>query len=103
MAVYQIHFKANPVLWPTDPKERLAVSEGAFQGGEDLLAAGAMQEVAWVSSSEGYARVEADTAAGALAICAMFFPMFTQEVQELVPWDVAKNTILGAVRQAADQ
>ena len=103
MALYQIHFNANPVLWPTDPKERLAVTEAAFQGGEGLLTTGAMQEIAWVSSSEGYARVEADSAAGALAICAMFFPMFTQEVQELVPWDVAKNTILGAVRQAADQ
>jgi len=82
---------------------KIKVSEGAFQGADDLLAAGAVQEVCWISSSEGYARVEADSAAGALAICAMFFPMFTQEVQELVPWDVAKNTILGAVRQAADQ
>jgi hypothetical protein len=103
MAIYQIHFKANPALWPTDPKEKLAISEGAFQGADDLLAAGAMQEVCWVSASEGYARVEASSAAGALAICAMFFPMFTQEIQELVPWNVAKEAILGAVRQAVEQ
>ena len=62
-----------------------------------------MQEVCWVSSSEGYARVEADSAAGVLAICAMFFQMFRQEVQELVPWNVAKDAILGAVRQAVGQ
>ena len=103
MAIYQIHFKANPALWPTGPKEKLAISEGAFQGADDLLAAGAMQEVCWVSASEGYARVEANSAAGALAICAMFFPMFTQEIQELVPWNVAKEAILGAVRQAVEQ
>ena len=103
MATYQIHFKANPALWPTGPKEKLAISEGVFQGADDLLAMGAMQEVCWVSASERYARVEANSAAGALAVCAMFFPMFTQEIQELVPWNVAKKAILGAVRQAVEQ
>ena len=100
MAIYQIHFKANPVLWPKDPKERLDYTEAMFQGADELIKAGVMQEVAWVSSSEGYARVESDSAAGALAVCAMFFPMYTQDVQELVPWDVAKDAIVRAVRQA---
>ena len=94
MATYQIHFKANPALWPTGPKEKLAISEGVFQGADDLLAMGAMQEVCWVSASERYARVEANSAAGALAVCAMFFPMFRQEIQELVPWNVAKKRFL---------
>ena len=94
MAICQIHFKANPALWPTGPKEKLAISEGVFQGADDLLAMGAMQEVCWVSASERYARVEANSAAGALAVCAMFFPMFRQEIQELVPWNVAKKRFL---------
>ncbi len=32
MAIYQIHFQANPVLWPKDPKERLEYTEAMFQG-----------------------------------------------------------------------
>ena len=103
MATYQIHFKANPVLWPSNPKDSLAAWEQTSQGGDTLLATGAMQEIRMVSASEGYARLEAESATAALAICATFFPLFTQEIQELVPWEVAKDTILGAVRQAAGE
>ena len=102
MSIYQIHFKANPALWPSDPKENLAMWEKATAGGEAMIASGAMHDLCLVSASEGYCRVTADSATAALSICATFFPMFTQKIQELVPWDIAKDTILGAVRKAAE-
>ena len=102
MSTYQIHFKANPALWPSDPKENLAVWEKATAGGEAMVASGAMHDLCLVTASEGYCRVTADSATAALSICATFFPMFTQEIQELVPWNIAKDTVLKAVRQAAE-
>jgi len=101
MATYQIHFKANPVLWPSDPKENLALWEQMSQGADALLATGTLQEIYVVSASEGYCRLESESKNAALAICATFFPMYTQEVQELVPWEVAKDAIVEAVRQTA--
>ena len=102
MSIYQIHFKANPALWPSDPKENLAMWETAWAGAEAMIASGAMHDLCFVSASEGYCRVTADAATAALSICATHFPMFTQEIQELVPWDLAKDTILGAVRKTAE-
>ena len=69
------------------------------QGGEALLAAGKLKEIYVVSASEGYCRLEAESKNAALVICATFFPMFTQEVQELVPWESAKDDMLEVVRQ----
>ena len=69
------------------------------QGGEALLAAGKLKEIYVVSASEGYCRLEVESKNAALVICATFFPMFTQEVQEIVPWEFAKDDMLEAVRQ----
>ena len=101
MAMYQIHFKANPVLWPSDPKENLAVWENSAEGGRAALESGLLQEIYMVSASEGYCRLESDSKMAALAVAATFFPLFTQEIQELVPWEEAKDVMLEAIRQMA--
>ena len=101
MAMSQIHFKANPVLWPSDPKENLALWENLAEKGKVALESGLMQEVYMVSASEGYCRLESDSKMAALAIAATSFPLFTQEIQELVPWEEAKDVMLEAIRQMA--
>ncbi len=101
MPTYQIHFKANPALWPTDPQENLALWEQTVQGADAMLETGAMKDLYFISATEGYVCVEADTKAAAVAVAAAFFPNWTQEIQELVPWEQAKDAILGAVRQTA--
>ena len=103
MPLYQLHYKANPVLWPSDPKENLAMWEETSQAAEDLLASGTMHDLHLVTPTEGYARVKAESKTAALAIAASFFPMFTNDVVELVPWNEAKGPVLEAVRQAAGQ
>ncbi len=101
MATYQLHFQANPALWPTDPQQLLALWERTIQAADALIETGAMQAPNFVSSTEGYVLVDADSKSAALAVTARFFPNWTNEIDELVPWEQAKEAILGAVRQAA--
>ena len=77
--------------------------EETSQVAEDLLASGTMHDLHLVTPTEGCARVKAESKTAALAIAASFFPMFTNDVVELVPWDEAKGPVLEAVRQAAGQ
>ena len=72
MALYQLHYKANPVLWPSDPKENLAMWEETSQAAENLLASGTMHDLHLVTPTEGYARVKAESKTAALAIAASF-------------------------------
>ena len=101
MATYQLHFRANPALWPTDPQQLLALWEQTFQAADAQIETGAMQVPHFVSNTEGYVLVDADSKSAALAVAAPFFPNWTNEIDELVPWEQAKEAILGAVRQAA--
>ncbi len=98
MATYQLHFQANPTLWPTDPQQLLALWEQVFQAADALIETGAMQAPHFVSNTEGYVLVEADSKSAALAVAAPFFPNWTNEIDELVPWNDAKEAILGALR-----
>ena len=98
MATYQLHFQANPTLWPTDPQQLLALWEQAFQAADALIETGAMQAPRFISNTEGYVLVEADSKSAALAVAAPFFPNWTNEIDELVPWNDAKEAILGALR-----
>ena len=70
MPTYQIHFKANPALWPTDPQENLALWEQTVQGADAMLETGAMRDLYFVSATEGYVCVAADTKADAVAVAA---------------------------------
>ncbi len=103
MPLYQLHYKANPALWPSDPKENLAMWEESTATAEALLESGNLHDLHLVTPTEGYARLTAESKTTALAIAASFFPMFTNEVVELVPWNEAKDPVLEAVRHAAGQ
>ena len=101
MPRYMVSWKANPSAWPTDPKQALAVLEGAFGGGDQLLKAGAAKELCWFTPQEGYGIFEADSKASVLGMVQGFFPYYSQDVREVVPWDSAKQAILDSARQAA--
>ena len=66
-----------------------------------LVEAGTLQAPDYISNTEGYVRVDADSKSAAIAVAAPFFPNWSVEIDELVPWAQAKEAILGAVRQAA--
>ena len=101
MATYQVHFWANPTQWPSDPKQLLALWEQTAQAVDALVETGAMQPPQYITASEGYVRLDADSKSAAIALVAPFFPNWSTDIDELVPWDQAKKAILGAARQVA--
>jgi hypothetical protein len=101
MPRYMVSWKANSSVWPTDPKEKLAVLEGAFGGGDQLLETGAAAEISWLTPEEGYVILEADSKASALGMVQGFFPYYSQDVREAVSWEDAKKAMLDSARQAA--
>ena len=103
MARDMVSWKANPAAWPTDPKEALAALEGATGGGDHLLAGGAAKELGWFTPQEGYAIFDADSKESVLGMVQGFFPYYTQDVREIVPWEAGKKAILDSARQAASR
>jgi hypothetical protein len=101
MARYMVTWSANPSVWPTDPKEVLGAVEAATGGGSQLLAAGAAKEIGWFTPQEGFAIFEADTKAAVLGMVQPFFPYFSQEVREIVPWDAGVKAIVDSAREVA--
>ena len=103
MSRYMILFRANPSVFPTDPKQMLATAEATFEGADHLLETGVLEEVGWFTSAEGYAIQEADSKDKVIELISAFFPYFSQEVHEIVPHDKAKEAILASARRAAQQ
>jgi len=103
MSSYMVLWRANPSAWPTDPKQALAVLEAATGGGDQLLKAGAAKEQGWFTAQEGYAMFEADSKDSVLGMVQGFFPYYTQDVREIVPWEAGKKAILDNARQAASR
>jgi len=101
MSRYLVLYRANASVWPVDPKQGLAVIEAVLAGGDELLTTGAAKEIGWFTAQEGYAIFEADSKDKVLGLISPFFPYFSQDVHEIVPWDQAKNAILESARQAA--
>lgn len=103
MPRYMVLYRANPSAWPTDPKQTLAVLEAVIAGGDQLLKAGALKELGWFTPQEGYAIFEADSKEKVLGMVQPFFPHYSQDIHEIVPWDKAKDALLGSARQAASR
>ena len=103
MAKYIINYQANPAAWPVDPAERLALWEGVIAGAQALLDSGTLSEINFTSNLAGYTTLEAASKAAAVEIGAAFFPLFTQEILEVLPWDEAKAAILAGAQSAVGE
>ena len=103
MARYMVTWSANPSAWSTDPKEALAALEGAIGGGDHLLAQGAIKEMGWFTAQASFAIFEADSKENVLGMVQGFFPYYTPDVREIVPWEAGKNAVLDSARQAASR
>ena len=99
MSRYLVLWKANPSVWPTDRKAMLAVVEAATGGGSQLLEAGAIKELGWLTTEDGYAIFEADSKAAVLGQLQGFSPYFSQSVPEIIPWEAGVNAMLESAQQ----
>jgi hypothetical protein len=98
---YLLTWKANESAWPTDPKQVLAILQEVFASADQLLESGAAKELNWLTAQEGYGIFEADSKARVLGLVQGFFPLYSQDVREVAPWEDAKQAILDSARQAA--
>jgi len=103
MTRYMVNYKANPSVWPVDPKQFVNVLEGTIAGGDQLLKGGALKEVGWFSPQEGYAIFEADSKEKVLGMVQPFFPYYSQEIREIVSWDKAKKVLMDSAVKAASR
>ena len=101
MSRYMVLFKGNASVWPTDPKQALAVTEKVQAGADYLLKSGVLQEIGMFTATDGYGIVQADSKEKVLEVIAPFYPLFSQEIHEIVPWDKAKDGIIKGLRAAA--
>ena len=63
----------------------------------------AITPVALFSGEEGYAIFEAESKAAVMGMIEPFFPFFSQDLREMVPWESGKQAILGSAQQAASR
>ena len=103
MARYLVLWSANPAAWPTDPKQSLAVLEGAAAGGDHLLRSGGAKEIGWLTAQSGYAIFDADSKDKVLGMVQPFYPFYQQEILEVVSWEEGKQALLASARQAASR
>ena len=103
MPRYLVTWKANASAWPTDPKQSLAVLQGALAGGTMMRDAGAIKDIGHFTAEEGYAIFEADSAATVLGMVQPFFPYYSQQVREMVPWDAGSAAMVESAKQAANR
>ena len=86
-----------------DPVERLALWEGVIAGAEALLESGTLSEINFTSNMAGYTTLDAPSKEAAIEVGAAFFPLFSQEIDEVVPWVEAKAALLAGARSAAGE
>ena len=103
MANYIIRFKTNPEAWPADPAQVLALWEGVIGGGNALIEGGILAEINWTSNLAGYAIMEASSKDAVFGAVTPFFPLFDQEIDEVVPWAEGSSAILSGAKAAAGQ
>ncbi len=101
MASYLVLWTANPAAWPTEPKQSLAVWEAATAGGDHLVKSGVAREMGWLSTEQGFVILDAPSKDAVLELIQPFFPMFTQVIHEVVPWESGTQAMLKGARQAA--
>jgi hypothetical protein len=75
------------------------VIEPVIKGG----GAAAERGKGWFSNIEGYAIFESDSMDKVIGMINPFFPFYSQEVHEIIPWKKAKEAILASARMNASR
>lgn len=101
MSRYLVLWSANPAVWPTDPKQAVAVLEAADGGVKQLQKSGALADIGWLTAQDGFAIFEAGSKEQVLGMVHGFYPWYKQTVQEIVPFEHGVEAIMATARQLA--
>ena len=97
---YINHFTCNPSAWPTDREAEIAAWNDMVGDADDLVVGeGPVKFTGWISNTEGYVLLEADSKAEVIGICAQFWPLFHNDIMEIVPTAQAGRAIIAGATQ----
>ena len=100
MPHYINHFTCNSDAWPTDHEKQMAVWQAMVGDADKLVQEDSpVKFTGWISNTEGYVLVEADSKAEVIGVCARFWPFFHNDIMEIVPTAEAGAAILAGVKQ----
>ena len=97
MSTYMTHFRCNYEAWPADKGKQRTAWTNILGDADDNVKDGSVKFIGWVNNTEGYALLEASSKADVIRICARFWPLFHNDIIELVPAAEAGEAILEGV------
>jgi len=100
MPMYINHFVCNAAAWPTDHEGQIAVWTDMTKDAEDLVEGeSAVVFTGWISNTEGYVLLKAESKTEVMRICAKFWPLFDNDIMECVPTAEAGKAILAGATE----
>ena len=100
MPTYLTHFACNYEAWPTDQNgQEAAWTKMIKDANDNVKQGGPVKFIGWANNTEGYALLEAGSKAEVIRLCARYWPLFHNEIIELVPNAEAGDAILTGVAE----
>ena len=100
MPMYITHFTCNAAAWPTDHEGELAAWKVMVGDASELVEEGSPVKFSgWISNTEGYALLEASSKVEVIKLCARFWPLFHNDIMEIVPIAEAGPAILAGASE----
>jgi len=100
MPHYINHFTCNPNAWPADRKGQIAAWKAMVGDANQLVDKDSpVKFTGWISNTEGYVLLEANSKAEVIQICARFWPHFHNDIMEIVPEAEAGPAILAGATE----
>jgi hypothetical protein len=95
------HFTCNYEAWPTDKAgQKTAWTKIIRDTADNVREGGPVKFIGWVSNTEGYALLDANSKADVIKICVRFWPLFHNDIMEMVPTVEAGDAILAGVSES---
>jgi len=100
MPLYITHFTCQASAWPTDREREIAAWNANVSDASELVEGeSAVKFSGWINNTEGYALVEAPSKTEVIRLCARFWPLFHNDIDEIVPTAEAGPAIIAGATE----
>ncbi len=100
MPYYINHFTCSAAAWPKDRDGEIAAWTDMVGDASELVEGESpVKFTGWISNTEGYVLLEAASKAEVIGICAQFWPLFHNDIMEIVPTAEAGPAILAGAKR----
>lgn len=99
MPHYINHFTTNHDAWPEDRDDLVATWKAMLGDSDTLLSSDSpVKFIGWISNTEGYVLLEADSKTEIIEVCSRFWPLFYNDIIEIVPQAEAGPAIIAGAK-----